>query len=279
VEFSLAVRAGHGGDAEGDLFIQVESLVGSAFNDQLMGDDGANVLRGKGGPDTIFAAGGNDVVAGGTSGDSLDGGAGVDTLDYGESRQGVFVSLLENQLSGGDAESDTITGFENVVGSAQTDTLVGDAGANRLSGGAGDDALYGLGGNDVLAGGGGADFLYAGLGRDEFTGGEGADRFRFSFTNESGKMAATRDVIHDFKHGEGDHLDFSQLDASTSRAGDQDPIFIGQKAFTAEGQVRFFFEGDHTVVEVNTTGNSGADMQLRLDGHLSLVKADFFFID
>ena len=91
--------------------------------------------------------------------------------------------------------------------------------------------------------------------------------------------AATRDVVHDFRHAEGDHLDFSQMDASASRAGDQDPTFIGQKAFTAEGQVRYFFEGDHTVVEVNTTGNSGADMQLRLDHHVSLASTDFFFID
>ena len=86
-------------------------------------------------------------------------------------------------------------------------------------------------------------------------------------------------MVHDFRHAEGDHLDFSQMDASTSRAGDQDPTFIGQKAFTAEGQVRFFFEGDHTVVEVNTTGNSGAEMQLQLDRRVQLTATDFFFID
>ena len=53
--------------------------------------------------------------------------------------------------------------------------------------------------------------------------------------------------------------------------------FIGAKAFTAPGQVRAFFEGDHTVVEVNTAGNSGAEMQIQLDHHVNLAKGDFIF--
>jgi hypothetical protein len=34
---------------------------------------------------------------------------------------------------------------------------------------------------------------------------------------------------------------------------------------------------NHTVVEVNTAGTSGADMQLQLDHHVSLVASDFIF--
>jgi hypothetical protein len=41
--------------------------------------------------------------------------------------------------------------------------------------------------------------------------------------------------------------------------------------------VRFFFEGDHTVVEANNAGTSGADMQVELHGHVSLTAADFVF--
>ena len=83
-------------------------------------------------------------------------------------------------------------------------------------------------------------------------------------------------MIHDFHHAEHDHIDLHAIDGSTSQRGTQAFSFIGQKAFTAEGQVRSFFEGNHTVVEVNTAGHSGAEMQIQLDGHVNLTAGDFF---
>ena len=259
VTVDLATGRGFGGDAEGDRLIGIENVEGSTRGDQLIGDAAANRLLGHEGNDVIAGGGGNDVIAGGAGSDQLDGGAGIDTLDYSSAAGGVRVDLVMGRGED-DAPGDSVTGFERIIGSSFHDILIGDSGANGLSGGYGDDVLYG------------------GLGRDELTGGAGADRFRFGFTTESGKTAATRDVVHDFHNAE-DYLDLSQLDASTGRTGDQDPTFIGQRAFTAEGQVRFFFEGDHTVVEVNTTGTSGADMQIQLDGRVQLAAADFLFID
>ena len=246
VRIDLATGQGFGGDAEGDRLSGIENVEGSARGDHLTGNAAGNRLLGGDGDDVIFGGGGNDVIVGGPGADKLDGGAGIDTVDYSRVASGLTIDLVAGQDADGYPYG-TISGFERVIGTAFNDRLRADGGANGLIGGAGDD------------------FLLGGLGRDELTGGTGADRFRFSFTTESGVTAATRDVVHDFRHAEGDHLDFSQMDASTSRAGDQDPTFIGQKAFTAEGQVRYFFEGDHTVVEVNTTGNSGADMQIQLD--------------
>ena len=153
-----------------------------------------------------------------------------------------------------------MTGFENIIGSAFDDGLAGGPGANSLFGGAGNDFLFGL------------------HGRDELTGGAGADRFFFQDTGSSGNTASTRDVIHDFHHAEHDHLDLGQIDGSTSHAGKQDLKFIGQKGFTAEDQVRYFFEGNHTVVEINTTGHSGAETQIQLDGHINLMASDFFLL-
>ena len=48
-------------------------------------------------------------------------------------------------------------------------------------------------------------------------------------------------------------------------------------AFTAEGQIRAFQSGVHTVVEFNTTGTSGAEMSLQLDNFTAatLTVADF----
>lgn len=258
VRVDLAAGRGFGGDAEGDRLMGVENVWGSTRADNLTGDDAANRLIGGDGADVIVGGGGDDVVVGGSGADTLDGGAGIDTVDYSGAAYGITIYLA----GGADADDHygSISGFERAIGSAFDDRLYGTAGANRLSGG-------------------GDDFLEGGLGRDELIGGAGADRLRISSAAESGKTAATRDVVRDFHRAEGDHLDLSQLDASTSASGDQDPTFIGQKAFTAEGQVRFFFEGDHTVVEVNTVGASGADLQIELAGRVQLAAGDFYFID
>ncbi len=258
-----------GGDAQGDTITGFENIIGSAQADALIGDGGANRLSGGAGNDFIVGGAGDDVVAGGAGADQMYGGPGVDTVDYRGSAAGVVVDLLTGLGSGGDAQGDTIIDFENVIGSGSGDTLRGNAGANALSGGAGGDSLSGGLGRDELVGG---------LGRDELTGGADADRFEFIRTTESGKTAATRDVIHDFNHGEGDRLVLA-IDANADKPGMQTLSFIGSKGFTAPGQVRFFFEGDHTVVEVNTAGKSGAEMQIQLDHHVNLGKGDFAFAD
>ena len=111
-----------------------------------------------------------------------------------------------------------------------------------------------------------------GLSQDELTGGAGADRFFYGKTAESGVTAATRDLICDFRHADGDAL-FLNIDTNPNQPDDQPPSFIGTKAFTAAGQARFFFEGDHTVVAVNTVGTSGAEMQIELAGHSTSWRA------
>ena len=148
VTVNLATGTGSGGDAAGDTLSGIEVVVGSGFNDSLTGDGGANTLDG---------GAGNDSLAGGAGSDSLIGGAGTDTADYSASGSGVTVNLGTGTALGGDAASDTLSGIENVTGSAYNDNLSGDAGANALDGGAG---------NDTLAGGGGADSLIGGSGTD-----------------------------------------------------------------------------------------------------------------
>jgi len=118
------------------------------------------------GNDTLDGGAGNDTLIGGTGADTLIGGTGIDTADYSTSANGVNVNLATNVNTGGDAQGDSLTGFENVTGSNYNDTLAGDGNDNTLTGGAGDDTLVGGAGNDTLIGGAGNDTLVGGTGSD-----------------------------------------------------------------------------------------------------------------
>ncbi len=109
VSVNLQTSAASGGDAAGDVLSSIENLTGSAFNDTLGGDNGANVIGGGAGADLIEGNNGADALSGGTGADTIAGGIGNDTLD------------------GGD----------------QNDLLLGGAGNDSILGGAGDDVIYG----------------------------------------------------------------------------------------------------------------------------------------
>jgi Ca2+-binding RTX toxin-like protein len=155
-----------GGDAEGDTLVNIENLIGSRYDDELYGNDHANLLWGMEG---------NDFIHGGRDGDQIDGGDGIDTASYEGSTEGVNVSLMYDYAFGGDAAGDQLDSIENLIGSAHGDTLAGDDGDNVLSGLAGDNYLYGYGGNDILWGGEDKDSLDGGEGTDVLKGFGGND--------------------------------------------------------------------------------------------------------
>lgn len=148
VTISLTSNTGSGGEAEGDVLSGIENLIGSTANDTLLGDGGANRLDGSGGDDTLAGLGGADELVGGS---------GTDTADYGASAAAVTVDLDGNTGTGGDAQGDTFSSIERVLGSAGADSLTGDTGQNTLEGNDGDDVLTGLAGGDTLIGGDGVD--------------------------------------------------------------------------------------------------------------------------
>ena len=59
---NLLTGLGSGGDAQGDILGGIESIIGSTYDDLLMGDGAGNTLKGGGGNDTIDGAGGVDTV-------------------------------------------------------------------------------------------------------------------------------------------------------------------------------------------------------------------------
>jgi Ca2+-binding RTX toxin-like protein len=137
-----------------DTISTVENLIGSSGSDTLTGSAGANRIDGASGNDTIRGLGGNDVLIGG---------AGTDTVSYAGTaavKVNLGVTVAQNTVGAG---TDTISTFENLVGSSGSDTLTGSAGANRIDGASGNDTIRGAAGNDTLIGGLGTDTAsYAG---------------------------------------------------------------------------------------------------------------------
>jgi Ca2+-binding RTX toxin-like protein len=148
-----------GGDATGDTFSSIEGLIGSAFDDHLIG----NAL--------------GNVFLGGLGNDTLDGRDGTDTVDYSrdfarlspnfQTADHVAVHLGLNGSSGSATEfkvrsspflppdqyTDTLISIENVIGTHGNDEIVGNEKNNVLNGLPGTDTLDGGLGNDTLIGG------------------------------------------------------------------------------------------------------------------------------
>ena len=137
VNVSLMTGLGSGGDAEGDTLSTIENLTGSNFDDILEGNAASNVLNG---------------------------GLGIDTVSYEHAAAGVTISLVAPTVSKKSratvpAGTDTLSGFENLTGSAFNDSLTGNTGNN---------VLKGLAGNDTMNGGAGAATMFGGLGNDTY---------------------------------------------------------------------------------------------------------------
>ncbi|MFC7287782.1 beta strand repeat-containing protein, partial [Herminiimonas glaciei] len=174
VTVNLFNGTGTGGYAQGDSYVSIENVIGTAGNDLFYASAAANNFNG--------GTGGNDTVSYQFS-----------------TGQPIVANLLTGQGTGGDANGDRYTSIENLTGSAFVDSnLTGDGLANILTalgvnttnildGGAGNDTLDGrLGGHNTLIGGAGDDLFWVKVGADgstianvdHITGGDGADTLR-----------------------------------------------------------------------------------------------------
>lgn len=212
---------------------------------------------------SLILGGGNDWVVGGSGNNKDYGGAGNDAL-FGQG------------------------GADLLNGGLGNDLLDGGTGNDTLDGGTGRDILIGGDANDVLLGGSGNDLLRGGNGRDLMTGGLNADVFDFDNIAETGKTAATHDVIRDFTHNAtlalSDRIDLSTIDANGTAAGNAAFVFLAAKgaAFTGvKGQLHWSQVNstnnalDKTIIEGDVNGDKIADFQIELTGLKTLVAKDF----
>ena len=96
VTVDLAEGTGSGGDAQGDVYISIEAVLGSVAGDAILGNDSANLFRGNGGDDLLDGAGGNDTLLGGAGNDSIYSGSGIDRL-FGGDGDDSFVFEAANE--------------------------------------------------------------------------------------------------------------------------------------------------------------------------------------
>lgn len=230
------------------------------------------------GDDIFYGGGGNDVVEGGAGSDYLSGGSGADTLRYlgtPGSGEGVIVDLAQNYASGGEAEGDTIIGFERVQGTIFNDIIRGDSATNLLKGYGGADLLEGGSGNDVLDGGSGGDQIEGQLGADILFGGSARDTFLYRNLSDSTAAFSGRDTISDWNK---DIIHLSAVDADSTIAGDQRFDFIGRTAFTGSaGELRLSVNEAQNLLIVygDVDGDRIADFGVRVLGITSLTASDF----
>lgn len=243
----------HGGGGD-------DQLDGGRGNDNLFGDTGDDHLSGGQGDDHLDGGTGNDVMAGGVGNDTLTG-------DDGNDRE---------QGGAGNDHVDGGAGNDVLGGGSGADTLTGDDGNDKISGGTGDDSLSGGTGNDKLDGGAGNDTLDGGAGRDVMRGGDGADTFVFTADSFASAINKGADLIVDFNHAQGDHIDLSAVDADLGTDGDQAFNFIGTADFShTAGELRYTVKGDHAFVSGDQNGDGVADFVIRLDHVTTLDVTDF----
>ncbi|MEB8385783.1 right-handed parallel beta-helix repeat-containing protein [Rhodobacteraceae bacterium KMM 6894] len=246
VTANLAASMGSGGDAQGDIYSGISNLIGTAFNDTLIGrsdaneiegGDGIDFISGGAGDDTLDGGGDNDIIIGGAGDDRVydrsgdddvqlgdgddyvragggadyyDGGSGTDYISYYSSSNGVDLDFAANTATGSWANNDTVINFEGASGSKTgDDTIRGTDGENLIRTYGGNDLIETRGGDDDVYDGSGDDTVNLGAGDDYVRAGGGADYYDGGDGN---------DYISYYDSSNGVNLDFAANTASRSWA-------------------------------------------------------------
>lgn len=265
---------GIGGDAEGDVFIGIANVIGSAFDDvirsngnkvTLLGGEGDDFIRGAfGNRDKLFGEEGNDTLQSGRAGDTLDGGTGddvllanrgsviggdgTDTVSFVNRSNAIQLDLTDPENSTREAFGAIFDSIEIFEMTNRNDTVIGDENDNHFKGAAGNDTIEGGAGNDTIEGGAGVDSLDGGAGDDLFIHRDGEE-------------------VDDIDGGDGDNV----FDASAVTTADEG-LNIDQREGTLEG-----LGGIRSLANVETFIGTQADDTFRgLTRSSSDIESTFF---
>ena len=234
-----------------------DTILGSAFDDNLWGGAGNDSLAGNDGNDLLFGDVDADSLSGGNGNDTIYA-EGVDTLIQGgggtDFLYWVGASAANLNMAGASIEwaqslgtNDTFNGSTSL---AALTVYAGDGSDNAFGGSAG-DFLWGEGGADVLAGNFGNDTLVGGIGADQLTGGDGTDTL---YGTNGGIPDGTPDTfffgfnwgtdfVYDFEH------DIDTINMQGSGAAN-----FGQLSVTNSGAHANVAFGGNLIVVVNAAG-------------------------
>lgn len=223
-------------------------------------NDSAEIAHVVAGPVNFTGSAGNaDIVFGSNLVDNINGANGADII-YGFGGNDILVGgTQDDQIWGG-------TGDDNIQGNVGADLIYGGSGGDTITAAVGDDAIYAGSGNDTIDAGNGSDLIQGGHGADTLTGGTdtAADSFKYL------DICDTGDTITDFQHGI-DRIDFASLYAGTLG------FVVGDSGSTVvANSVTWTEYAGNTVVSVDVTGDTTADLQITLTGTgLGLTATDF----
>lgn len=158
----------YGGDQTGSIFIDdFDTLYGEGGNDTIhIGPKGGAAYGGVG-SNVIYAGNGTATVYGGAGSDTIHVGAST-TISYEASASAITFDLANGQISGGDADNDTIIGTPyRVLGSNLSDTFIANPnGSTMIGGGGADTYVMGAGADTVYDTWGAGETMWSGFGAD-----------------------------------------------------------------------------------------------------------------
>lgn len=227
VSLYYGTASGGGGN---DTLSNIEGVMGSHFDDTLIGDFGANTLYGGRGVNQLYGLGGDDILyanglggAGTLGNNSFYGGTEFDIVSYEDFTVGLTVYLLAPHEYGGiyglgrafvtasgiQSSGDLLGEIEGAWLGSGNDIGYGTDSANEFHGYKGNDRLYGYGGDDLLEGGDGDDDLYGGAGIDtaSYTGATSGVTVRLDTTARQVTGGAGSDILVEIENITGSNFD------------------------------------------------------------------------